>query len=31
MLSMLKTFYQWLFGFIGVRDLYKEIVVKDRL
>ncbi|MFT7633647.1 MAG: phenylacetate-coenzyme A ligase PaaK-like adenylate-forming protein [Mariniblastus sp.] len=28
---MLKTFYQWLFGFIGVRDLYKEIVVKDRL
>jgi phenylacetate-coenzyme A ligase PaaK-like adenylate-forming protein len=28
---MLKTLYQWLFRFIGVRDLYNEVVKKDRL
>ncbi len=28
---MLKTFYQWLFRFIGVRDLYQEVVEQDRL
>jgi len=27
---MLKTFYQWLFRFIGVRDLYKKVVEEDR-
>lgn len=28
---MLKTLYQWLFRFIGVRDLYQEVVEQDRL
>ena len=28
---MLKTLYQWMFKFIGVRDLYKEVVEQDRL
>lgn len=28
---MLKTFYQWLFRFIGVRDLYQKVVEQDRL
>lgn len=28
---MLKTLYQWMFRFIGVRDLYDEVVVQDRL
>ena len=27
---MLKIFYQWLFRFIGVRDLYREVVEMDR-
>lgn len=28
---MLKTLYQWMFRFIGVRDLYNQVVVEDRL
>ena len=28
---MLKTLYQWMFRFIGIRDLYQEVVVEDRL
>ena len=28
---MLKTLYQWLFRFIGVKDLYQEVCVEDRL
>ena len=28
---MLKTLYQWMFRFIGVRDLYQEVVEQDRL
>jgi phenylacetate-coenzyme A ligase PaaK-like adenylate-forming protein len=28
---MLKSLYQWLFRFIGVRDLYQEVVEQDRL
>jgi phenylacetate-coenzyme A ligase PaaK-like adenylate-forming protein len=28
---MLKTLYQWLFRFIGVRGLYQEVVEQDRL
>ena len=28
---MLKTLYQWMFRFIGVSDLYQEVVVQDRL
>ena len=27
---MLKTCYQWLFRFIGVRDLYQRVVEQDR-
>ncbi len=28
---MLKTFYQWLFRFIRVRNIYREVVLEDRL
>ena len=28
---MLKTLYQWMFRFIGIQDLYNEVVVEDRL
>ena len=28
---MLKAFYQWLFKFINVKDIYQEICVEDRL
>ena len=31
LLVMLKILYQWLFRFIGVRDLYQEVVEQDRL
>jgi phenylacetate-coenzyme A ligase PaaK-like adenylate-forming protein len=28
---MLKTLYQWMFRFTGIRELYQDVVVKDRL
>lgn len=28
---MLTTLYQWLFRFLGVKDLYQNVVVQDRL